>query len=73
MADMMEALGMQVVGMESSRARIVRSVWVFALGGVSGRGLVNGGGEKGWLPVRVPDDEERYIFRIGAFEDGVAI
>lgn len=75
MADMIEALGMQVVGMESSRARMVRSVCVVALGGVSGEPLRGwrGKGRWGGVPVWIPDDEEGYILCLGAFEDGIAI
>lgn len=29
--------------------------------------------EKGGVPVWIPDDEEGYILRLGAFEDGVTV
>jgi len=69
----MLALGMARVGMESSRARRTRSVWVVALVGVRYlflKGL--DGGREGVAPEWISYDEERDVDFVGVFEDVVA-
>lgn len=68
MADRIEAFGTVRTGIESSRARKTRSVWVVALG--QGREhFRHSADEIALLPKGVTDDEEGDVFLMGVSQD----